>query len=376
VSGIDYRSHGGRTRELALAAGIAEEELLDFSANLNPAGPPAWLGEAVAEGARRVGVYPDPDADLVRAAAALRYALPADHFLFADGADTLILALPRALGALSCILPWPSYTGYARAALQAQVPVIPVVLDPGRDFSLADPAFLGRLAELLASCKPPALFIAGSPNNPAGGRPPLGAMRDLARRFPSHCFALDESFAELAGENQGAIGSPEPNLLVIRSLTKTWAVPGARIGFACGQPGILARLRAELGAWPLSCFAEAIAIRALADAEGVDRAAALVAREEAALVASLRELAGVTVYRSGANFFLLRFSRRGGGDRAAAALLREGIAIRTFKEDEGLDGSHARIAVRSAPENRRLLDALSRFLAGESSPAGPAGRQG
>ena len=72
-------------------------------------------------------------------------------------------------------------------------------------------------------------------------------------------------FAELAGDARGALGSPEPNIVVIRSLTKTWALPGARIGFACGHPGLLARLRAELGAWPLSCFAEAIAIRALAE---------------------------------------------------------------------------------------------------------------
>jgi len=199
-------------------------------------------------------------------------------------------------------------------------------------------------------------------------------MRRLAGRFPDHIIALDESFAELAGDARGAIGSPEPNLLVIRSLTKTWAVPGARIGFASGHPELLARLRAELGAWPLSCFAEAIAIHALADAEGATRAAAMVTREEAPLVAGLGELDGLKVFRSGANFLLLRFSRPGGGIRAAATLLRKGIAIRTFTEDEGLDGSHARIAVRTAPENRRLLEALADFLATETAPSTSDGK--
>ena len=201
--GVDQFSHGGRTGELAEAAGVSEEELLDFSANINPAGPPPWLGEAIAEGAGRIGVYPDPDAGRAREAAALRYGLGRDRFVFADGADSLIFALPRALGASSCLAPSPSYSGYLRAADRAGLRTSPVPLDPEEEYSLASEGFARRLAETMARATPPALVFLGAPNNPVGGGLERASLLELAGRHPEAFFALDESFAELRGRGSG-----------------------------------------------------------------------------------------------------------------------------------------------------------------------------
>jgi adenosylcobyric acid synthase len=364
MSGLDHLAHGGRTRELAISAGVSEAELLDFSANINPLGAPPWLGEAIAEGARRVGVYPDPDSLEAREAAAARYGLPSDRFLFADGADTLILALPRALGSRSCVLPSPTYSGYLRAALRSRCEVLRVPLERGEGYSLASSGFAGRLAQAIAAARPPALVFLGSPNNPVGAAMPRDGLLEIIARFPEAIFAVDESFSELAGDMTGHIAEGAPNLVVLRSLTKTWAVPGARVGFASASPELLRPLRAELPSWPLSSFAQAIARRAFQDGSFASRSADYVARAEEDFSKKLLALGDISVYRSGANFLLLEFPSPEIGEEAARGLLRSGIATRRFSEEEGLDGRFMRIAVRRPEENDRFARELSSMLGG------------
>ena len=94
---IDHLDHGGNTRLIAASANLPESEILDYSANINPFGPPPWLDEAIAEGRDRIALYPDPEATGARKTASLRFVTPPGRFLFADGADSLIFALPRGL---------------------------------------------------------------------------------------------------------------------------------------------------------------------------------------------------------------------------------------------------------------------------------------
>jgi adenosylcobyric acid synthase len=370
MDSIDHLAHGGRTRELAAAAGLPEAGLLDFSANINPAGPPPWLEEAIAEGARRIGVYPDPDAFEAREAASLRYGVSGDRFLFADGADSLIFALPRALGSASCVVPSPTYSGYLRAAIRAHADLVRVTLDGSEGFSLSAGPFAARLGRALEASPSPALVYLGAPNNPAGGAMPREGLLEIAARFPDAVFAIDESFAELSGEDGGMIACGAPNLIVLRSLTKTWAVPGARVGFASASPALLEALRAELPAWPLSSFGQAIAVRAMRDRDFASSSAAFVAGAEASFAAGLGSLGNIKVHRSGANFLLLEFPLPSKGEGAARALLSSGISVRRFANTEGLDGRFMRIAVRPPEENRRFIQALSAFL------GGPLGRAG
>lgn len=358
MSQISHLSHGGRTGELARAAGIPEDALLDFSANINPIGPAPWLSAALEEGARRVGVYPDPDSSEACEAAARRYGVPADRFIFADGGDSLIFVLPRALGAVSCIMPSPTYSGYIRSASRAGIRPVRLQLDAADGFSLSSEAFIRALDAAIAGALPPVLVFLGAPNNPVGGSLEPGRLLQLAGRHPEAVFALDESFAELAGDDTGMIGSAAPNLVVLRSLTKTWSVPGARVGFACAERSIVTKLRSELPAWPLSCFAQAIASRALADREFAASSAAFIAQTEAVFVNELAALGYMKIHRSGANFLLLESPTPGRGELVARRLLEAGIAVRVFSPEEGLDGRFIRVAVRKPEENARLVKVL------------------
>jgi len=369
----DHLDHGGNRRLIAKAAGFSEDAILDYSANINPLGPPPWLGEAIAEGLGKIAAYPDPEATAAREAAAARFSAPPERFLFADGADSLLFAIPRALGAEVCVLASPTYSGYRRAARRAACRQVILPLLPEEDFRMDSPRFLDSLeraledkSEAMKAERPErAIVFLGAPNNPAGGALPQATIEAMARANPCHFFVIDESFLELSRGGKSLIGADAPNIVVARSLTKAWAVPGARIGFIYAAPAVRAAVRAEISAWPVSSFAEAIAVRALGDkAFLAGRLSALLA-EEKRFSAALTALPRVRVFRSGANFLLADLGDEARGDLVAAALLEGGIAVRRFSPDEGLSGRFLRLAVRSREENDRFIKAIAAVLASE-----------
>ena len=371
----DHLDHGGNRRLIAKAAGLSEEAILDYSANINPLGPPPWLGEAVAEGLKRIAAYPDPEATAAREAAAARFSAPPERFLFADGADSLLFAIPRALGAEACVLASPTYSGYRRAARRAGCRQVILPLLPAEEFKMDSPRFLDSLQRALddksdakeAGRPERAIVFLGAPNNPAGGSLPRTTIEAMAVANPRHFFVVDESFLELSEGGESLIGSDSPNIVVARSLTKTWAVPGARIGFIYAAPAVRDAVRAEISAWPVSSFAEAIAVRALGDKTFLAGCLPALLAEEKRFSAALAALPRVKIFRSGANFLLADLASEARGDRVAAALLERGIAPRRFAPEEGLSGRYLRLAVRSPAENDRFLSALGAVL--ESEPA-------
>jgi len=371
----DHLDHGGNRRLIAKAAGFSEDAILDYSANINPLGPPPWLGEAIAEGLGKIAAYPDPEATAAREAAAARFSAPPERFLFADGADSLLFAIPRALGAEVCVLASPTYSGYRRAARRAGCRQVILPLLPEEDFRMDSPRFLDSLERALedksdamkAGRPERAIVFLGAPNNPAGGALPQATIEAMARANPRHFFVIDESFLELSRGGESLIGTDAPNIVVARSLTKAWAVPGARIGFIYAAPAVRAAVRAEISAWPVSSFAEAIAVRALGDKAFLASCLSALLAEEERFSAALKALPRVKVFRSGANFLLADLADEARGDLVAAALLEGGIAVRRFSPDEGLSGRYLRLAVRSRGENDRFLAALGAILASEST---------
>jgi histidinol-phosphate/aromatic aminotransferase/cobyric acid decarboxylase-like protein len=368
----DHLRHGGNLQELSNRSGFDPYQILDYSANINPAGPPPWIKDALLSAASRVRCYPDPDSTVLREAASRKYGLPPENFLFADGADSLLFALPLALGVQRCLIPVPSYSGYFRAARRASVPVISIPLPQEKDFSLSSPEFFAALAEALANAlssglnKSPnvleidTMVFLGAPNNPAGGSFPHNALRDFASKYPNTFFVVDESFIELTSGFKSSMEYSKtiPNLIIARSLTKAWAIPGARAGFIAGNPNILQRVRSQLPAWPISCFAEEIALRCLDDTSYLTATVPYLLKEADDFAASISTLGDIKVIKSGANFFLLDFSTDSRADSVHKALLSKGIAMRRYSPEEGLSPRYARVAVRSDRENSRFIAAL------------------
>lgn len=375
----DRYAHGGNIRKLAERAGKRPEDILDFSASINPLGPPSWLEEEVAAALAEVAHYPDPEASDLTLAACERYKVWPNQALAGNGASELILAvcqLAARMGLARAIIPTPAYVDVDRCCRLAglNVETLPCTVQQGFAPDLE------RLAALLQS-GPPALVMLASPNNPTGTLIAAKHIRDLGRAFPASLFCVDESFGdfvpsmedEAAGGAGRVVRQRPDNVLAIVSLTKFYAVPGLRLGLCFGHADLMARLRRRLSAWNLGVVAQRVGARALRDLDYQRRTVAETARLREALAGQLREIPGVRVFPAQANFLLCRLDRVGISAQALADRLmaEEAIAIRLCANFEGLDESYFRVAVRTEEENAKLIAGVARFSGIQKAPMAP-----
>ncbi|BCI53983.1 aminotransferase [Mycolicibacterium litorale] len=317
----------------------------DFAVNVRAAVPPSWLVARLSDRLADLGGYPSA-ADERRAvhAVAARHGRAEDEVaLLAGGAEgfALLARLQPRLAALVA----PSFTEPDAVFAAAGVPVTHVVLDP--PFRLTG-------AQVPAEAD---LVVIGNPTNPTGV---LHSREEiLALRRPGRIVVVDEAFADaVPGEPQSLAGEALPDVLVLRSLTKTWALAGLRVGYALGPRDILRRLTAQRAHWALGTLQlEALAAcntpSAVRDAEaGAYRLAAL----RAEMVAGLTRL-GLECVPGRAPFVLFSVPE---AERVRKRLADRGIAVRRCDTFVGLDGQYLRAAVRQ--EWPVLTEALAEAL--------------
>ncbi|MDG3011900.1 threonine-phosphate decarboxylase [Rhodococcus sp. D2-41] len=330
----------------------AGEGLLDFAVNVRGSAPPRWLQEALTERIGDLGRYPGAAEDRrARGQVARRHRRsPEEVLLLAGGAEGFAL-LPRLAPRLAAVV-HPSFTEPELALREAGVPVRRVVLDePYR----LDPDRIPDDADLV---------VVGNPTNPTSVLHPRETL--LALRRPGRIVVVDEAFADaVIEERESVAGLSLPDVLVLRSLTKTWALAGLRVGYALGAPEVLARLAHGRPHWPLGTL-QLAGIEACSTAEATAaarRQAELIETERAEMVAALTAI-GVRVHLPAAGPFLLL--RVPGGERVRTALRARGIAVRRCDTFPGLTADHLRVAVRDPEQVRELVVALNEIGCGTS----------
>jgi histidinol-phosphate aminotransferase len=330
------RYHGDRA---------AEPGMLDFAVNVRHAQPPAWLVQRLAARLPDLARYPavDDECAAIQAVAA-RHRRSRDEVALLAGAAEGFALLGNLRPALAAVIA-PSFTEPHVALRAAGVPVHHVVLEP--PFGLAG-VQVPDDADLV---------VVGNPTNPTSV---LHAREEiLALRRPGRIVVVDEAFADsVPGEPESLADSSLPDVLVLRSLTKTWSLAGLRVGYALGAPDVLARLTARRAHWPvgtlqLTAIAACCAPNAVAEAAaGAEWLAAL--RTE--MVSGLQS-AGTDPVDGSAPFVL--FTIRD-AELVRKHLHARGIAVRRCDTFTGLDGRYLRAAVR--PEWPVLVEAIRDVL--------------
>ena len=315
--------------------------MLDFAVNVRAEGPPSWLVDRLSARLGDLGHYPAAaDTDRAVRAVAERHGRGVDEVaLLAGGAEGFAL-LPHLSPTLAALIA-PSFTEPEAVLSAANIPTEHVVLAP--PFSLTG-ARVPDEADLV---------VVGNPTNPTSVLHTREQI--LALRRPGRIVVVDEAFADaVPGEPESVAGLVLPDVVVLRSLTKTWSLAGLRVGYALGAPEVLERLTARRAHWPLGTLQlEAViacwAREAVAEAEaGARRLAAL--RTE--MVSGLRA-AGIEVVDGCAPFVLMRVAD---AELARKQLDSKGIAVRRCDTFVGLDGDYLRAAVR--PEWPLLVEGL------------------
>lgn len=332
----------------------------DFSVNLNPLGPPESVRDALAAALNHVEEYPDPEYRELRRGLANYWQLAEEQLVPGNGASELIPGIIRTLSPKNCMVTAPCYSGY-ETALNTAAPSCRIHRIPLRaedDFTLPE-----NICQEIARVKPN-LLILTNPNNPNGKRISANRLREIvdACRTAGTVLLVDECFLALSGGDEDSlihcIRSEALPAVVLRAFTKTFAIPGVRLGYAVCSGFPAARIRRELPEWNLSVFAQYAGTAALEATAGgtsgyLAASVEMIAREREYLMAELENL-GFRVFPSDANYILFQSRDR----ELHQKLLDKGILIRDCRDYHGLTAGFYRTAVRTHRENTALLRCL------------------
>jgi histidinol-phosphate aminotransferase len=344
---------------IAARYGLRPEDILRFDTNTSPV-PPAFLADALAGPFDPpLNEYPDSSyADLTAAAAAHAGVEPPEIIVGAGADEVLDLVAKACLPAASAALvPIPTYPMYGVLTSQRAARIVAVPrLGPAQLFALDVPAVIARLPEV-------AVVWLCSPNNPTGAEDTAADIEAVVRaasEAPNQpLVVVDEAYFEFSGVTVIPWLAGYSNLLVVRTVSKAFALAGVRVGYGVGSRSVIERLERVRPPGSISTVSAHIATIALRSPGYATANAAALSAERAWLAGELATL-GWASAPSVCNFLLVSIGDHEAAERAADGLLHAGIVPRTFGPANPLRG-HLRLTVRTRPENERLLGVVAKL---------------
>ncbi len=336
---------------------------LDFSANINPLGLASEIQRVLQEAIGEIVHYPDPHCKALKKAIGMYYSIPEESILLGNGASELFYLFFHTMRPRRAIVPVPSFSEYERAALSVGCEVVYFPLAESEGFDL-DTEALGRCI------KEGDVVLLGNPNNPTGRLLSCEDIRFLVRTVEEKraWLVLDESFLQFLADGERFpshyLVRTYAHVVVMESLTKFYAIPGLRLGFASMPASLRERMERGKDVWNVNHLAQLAGVEAFRLADYRRESRSMVAEEAAFLMEGLRRLPGIRPLVPSVNFILLNVHGTGKTSTALTGSMRgKGILVRDCANYPGLDGrSYLRIAVRSREENNRILQAWKEIL--------------
>ena len=338
--------HGGNIYSSTGAA----ENFLDFSANINPLGLSEKVLQALQENLRGVVNYPDANATELKIAISRRYKIPAENLILLNGAAEFFYLYFQVLRPRKVLIPVPSFSEYERAARAAGCEVEYFFLREEDNFQLDTEKILQHQCDCI---------ILGRPNNPTGNLISVEEVKKISDAIPT---VLDESFIDFLNV-ESAKSFAGKNLVVVQSLTKIFALPGLRLGFAVAEKNLAEKFNAAKDVWNVNFLAQKAGVAALADEKFLADTRNWLEVEKKFFVERLKDLP-VKIFAPTANFILFKVQTEKVAEKILKQLRAEKILLRSCENFVGLDGRFLRSAIRSHEENILLLDKLQKIFGG------------
>ncbi len=337
--------HGAFDYEELTRLGLTPDAVLDFSVNSNPYGPVPGVHAALAN--VPLERYPDRECLALRHKLAALHGTAMEHIVVGNGTAELLLLIACAFLERGAVVGIPeiAFSEYERVArlMGAAVRTLP--------WRPADPEqHVERLGNSLTGTR---LVFLGNPNNPDGAALPGEQICSWARQNPHTLFVVDEAYANFLLAPQTLIPSSLPNLLVLRSLTKDYALAGLRLGYAVGSPDCIEAIRLVRPAWNVNAMAQAAGLAVLEQTSWLRQTVSQLHTNKNALYDQLRAL-HFTPQPSPVHYFLIHV---GSGHDFRAQLLRDNMLVRDCASF-GLP-AYVRIATRTPEDNARLLESIA-----------------
>lgn len=350
--------HGGDIWQASRLSGTQPEELCDFSASINPLGFPPSCRKALLSAIKSIPPYPDPSSTALKEAIAGFHGVGVDEVVPANGSNEIISIIPRLLKSGPALIVEPAFSEYRKALGLSGIKVKSHLLCEQDGFTL-NPA---RLNKAMEGCS--AVYIA-NPSNPTGVLTGKEDLLDIIShaKLKGALVVIDEAFADFTAVSLIPEAIKSGNVIVLKSMTKFYAMAGLRLGYAVGGKKLMARLSALIPAWSVNTLASSAGVAALKDRAFRKKTLEWFETERKFLFEGLASLSGLVPFESSANYIMVKFN--GGVDARElrrALLEKDGVIIRELSAFRGLGPEFFRVAVLGREENKRLLAALRGYL--------------
>ena len=346
--------HGGNIYN---ANGQADE-WLDMSANINPLGLSKTVKSAILNNIDGLVHYPDPQARELKSAIVARYDIQYNNIVTLNGAAEYFYLFFNTFRPQRVLIVVPSFSEYDRAARAANCEVEYFITSAENAFNIDFDALIKIVRSKNINC-----VVLANPNNPTGN---LLESKNLLRLLDKVDFVMvDESFIDFVGDDYSVrrLISKHKNLTVVHSLTKFFAIPGLRLGFAIADESIIKRLELGKDVWNVNYLAQKVGVAALNDDEYIDKTRRWITEEKLYITERLRQIANLEVFEPTVNFVLIKFQSEDIALKVIENLKRNKILVRSCANFRGLNSSYIRMAIRRREENDKIIDLLKRFFA-------------
>lgn len=351
--------HGANSALLYEAMNVPmPSRIVDFSENCNPAGPPLAVKEAWGHLFSNITTYPDPDGQPFRRAAAAFHRLEEECVLVGNGAAELLALLARRYSGKRVVIVDPTFSEY-RATLQASdVEVVSIQANEADDFCLPIVQIVGALSKVVA------VYLC-TPNNPTGNLPSLEELLTIVQAASESGteVVLDEAFIDFVDESRSFTTQLDryPHVIIVRSMTKMYAIPGIRLGYLLAHPEVILAVKSQTSHWHVNGVAAEIGVLCLQESRYCASAIVHSQTERMKMTAFLRAH-HCRVIDSVANYLV--FSPERDTHALYRYLLAKGMVLRHSENFRGMDGKWLRVGMKSAASMAALREAMTQWFEG------------
>ena len=352
-------SHGGNIHKACEELGVHEGKIIDFSASINPLGVPRSVTAEIKRSIGSIVHYPDPEVKQLRLQIAEQLGIDPLSIIYGNGSTELIYLVVRTLKPKKILVPAPTFSEYERA-----VAVMRETTDEEkvRYFYLRkEDSFDIDPSLFIRSMKGCAMAFLCNPNNPTGRLMKKADVLEIAQAAQQNkCYlVVDEAFIDFMPDHS-VVREVEgnPYLIVLRSMTKFYALSGLRLGYGILPSAVAEAVKRQKEPWTVNTLAQKAGAVAIHDRDYREKSFGVIAQEKAFLERAFGQL-NIDYVQSMANYYLIQLHR---ADKAVDDLRRKGILVRGCADFKGLDGSYIRVAVKSRRDNTRLIKELTQWL--------------
>ncbi|MEA3416191.1 MAG: threonine-phosphate decarboxylase CobD [Thermodesulfobacteriota bacterium] len=351
------RDHGGNVNEISRRYGIDEDKIIDFSANINPLGYPPGLKETIIKEFDSILNYPDIDSFELVSRLSEYHDIGRDYIVVGNGSTEFMYSIPTAFKPPKALIVTPAFSEYEKGLRMAGAKVSYFRTDEKEDFSINIARLCKRLREgfdIVCFC---------NPANPTGV---LTSKDELCRVIAcadktGALAVIDEAFIDFVEEESVKKEILRfSNLIVLRSMTKFFGIPGLRIGYVIASTLCIAKIREVKPPWTVNSLGQKMAAYAFSDRDYIRDTRQYVTNERKLLMAAINEIPGLKTCKSAANFLLVFMDSRIGLNSTELKdhLSGEGILIRDCSTFDGMGDRYFRVAVKKHKQNVILIEKL------------------